>query len=166
MMNDPHHATWERLLVNLTEAQSSFQQYIALLAQEERTLHTMDRQGLAEVNNQKEQVLDAMCRLEQQVEQDIHLLSGSDVQESIWRWLKKTRHPRAQMAQGMLSDLLHLARTIQEQGKKNEALIHRIQHKIQEGIHFLYTGLGTGPVYQGRGTLNLPSLPGSVHLQG
>jgi hypothetical protein len=66
----------------------------------------------------------------------------------------------------MLIELLRLARTIQDQGKKNETLIRRIQHSVREAMHFIYTGLGTGPVYQESGTLNFPSVPSSVHLQG
>lgn len=150
----------------LTEAQSSFQQYFVLLSDEERTLRIMDRQGLADVNSQKELVLDAMCRLEQQVERELQQLAGSDVHESIGSWLKKVRDPQGQAAHAILAELFRLARRIQEQGKKNEALIRRVQHRVREAIHFMYTGLGTGPVYQGSGTLNFPSAPSSVHLQG
>jgi hypothetical protein len=150
----------------LTEAQSLFQRYVGLLAHEERTLRIMDRQGLTEVNNQKEQVLDAMCRLEQQIERELQQLAGSHIHESVRSWLKKAQDPRAQSAHGMLIELLCLARTIQDQGKKNETLIRRIQHSVREAMHFIYTGLGTGPVYQESGTLNFPSVPSSVHLQG
>lgn len=150
----------------LGEAQSSFQEYFFLLSHEERTLQTMDRQGLADINNQKEEVLDVMCRLEQQVERELQLLVGSEVREASWSWLKKSPDPRAQSAHGMLNELLRLAHMIQKQGKKNEGLIRRIQHKVGMAIHFMYTGLGTGPVYQGSGTLNFPSVPSSVHLQG
>ncbi len=165
-MNQPQHVMWDELLVILAEAQSSFQEYIALLAHEERTLRMMDRQGLTDVNDQKEQVLNRICRLEQQVEGKLQLLVGVTVTKSIWSWLKKASEPRAQSAHAKLAELLRLARMIQEQGKKNEALIHRIQHRVQEAIHFMYTGVGTGPVYQGSGTLNFPSVPSSVHLQG
>jgi len=150
----------------LAEAQFSFQEYFSLLSHEERTLRVMDRQGLTDVNSQKEQVLDAMFQLEQQVERELRQLGGSEGQESIWNWLKKARDPRAQSAHGMLIELLRLGRIIQEQGKKNEVLIRRIQHRVGEAIHFMYAGLGTGPVYQGSGTLNFPSVPSSVHLQG
>jgi hypothetical protein len=165
-MNHPQQATWERLLAMLGEAQSSFQEYFFLLSHEERTLRIMDRQGLADVNSQKEEVLDVMCRLEQQVEREIQQLAGPAVHEGTWSWLKKSPDPRAQSAHGMLNELLRLAHTIQKQGKKNEALIRRIQHRVGEAIHFMYTGLGRGPVYQGSGTLNFPSVPSSVHLQG
>ncbi|MDH4194186.1 MAG: flagellar protein FlgN [Nitrospirota bacterium] len=165
-MNHPQHATWERLLTLLAEAQSLFQEYVSLLSHEERTLRIMDRQGLTDVNSQKEQVLDAMCRLEQQVERELRQLGGPEVHESIRSWLQKARDPRAQSAHGLLTELLRLADTIQKQGKKNESLIRRIQHRVGEAIHFMYTGVGTGPVYQGSGTLNFPSVPSSVHLQG
>ena len=165
-MNYPQHATWERLLAMLAEAQSSFQEYFSLLSREERILRVMDRQGLTAVNSQKEHVLDAMCRLAQQVERELRHLGGVGVHESIWNWLTNVQDPRAQSAHDMLTELLRLASTIQEQGKKNEGLICRIQHRVREAIHFMYTGLGTAPVYQGSGTLNFPSLPSSVHLQG
>ena len=150
----------------LSEAQSSFQRFIVLLSDEERTLRNMDRQGLTDVNGQKEQVLDVMCRLEQQVESELQQLSGSEVPESMWSWLKNTGDPRAQSAHVMLIELQRLARSIQEQGKQNESLIHRTQQKVREAIHFMYTGWGTGLVYQGSGTVNVPSVPSSVHLQG
>ncbi len=165
-MNHPQNATWERLLAMLAEAQSSFQEYFSLLSHEERTLRIMDRQGLTDVNSQKEQALDAMCRLEQQVERELRQLGGPEGHESIGSWLQKARDPRAQSAHGMLTELLRLARTIQEQGKKNEVLIRRVQQRVREALHFMYTGWGTGPVYQGSGALNFPSVPSSVHLQG
>jgi hypothetical protein len=165
-LNHPPSATWERLLGLLTEAQSSFQCYVGLLAHEERTLRLMDRQGLTEVNNQKEHGLEAMCRLEQQVKDELQQLAGSHAQESVRSWLKKVQDPRAQLAHDMLIELLRLAHTIQDQGKKNETLIGRIQHSVCEAIQFIYAGLGTGPVYQESGTLNFPSVPSSVHLQG
>jgi hypothetical protein len=165
-MNLPQSATWERLLVMLTEAQSAFQRYVGLLAHEERTLRIMDRQGLTEVNNQKEQVLDTMCQLERQVESELQQLAGSYIHESVRSWLKKVQDPRAQSAHDRLIELLRLARTIQEQSKKNETLIRRIQHSVREAMQFIYIGLGTGPVYQESGTLNFPSVPSSVHLQG
>jgi flagellar biosynthesis/type III secretory pathway chaperone len=165
-MIDPQQPVWERLLTLLEEGQSSFQHFADLLIHEEHTLRIMDRQGLSEVNSQKEHALDAMCRLEQQVEQELQQLSGSRTSESVGSWLKQSRDPRAQSAYRRLTELRCLARTIQEQGKTNAALIHRIQHRVGEAIHFLYTGLGTGPVYQGSGALNFPSIPGLVHLQG
>jgi hypothetical protein len=165
-MNLPQSATWERLLGMLTEAQSSFQCYVGLLAHEERTLRIMDRQELAEVNNQKEQVLDAMCQLERQVESELQQLAGPYIHESVSSWLKKVQDPRARTAHDRLIELLRLACTIQEQGKKNETLIRRIQYSVREAMQFIYIGLGTGPVYQESGTLNFPSVPSSVHLQG
>jgi len=165
-MNHSHSATWERLLGMLTQAQSSFQCYIGLLAHEERNLRIMDRQGLTEVNDQKEQVLEEMCRLEQQVKGELQQLAGSHAHESVSSWLMKVQDPRAQLAHGMLIELLRLARTIQDQGKTNETLIGRIQRSVREAMNFIYTGLGSGPVYQESGTLNFPSVPSSVHLQG
>lgn len=150
----------------LAEAQSAFQQYGILLFQEAHSLRIMDQPNLIEVNSRKEQVLDTMRRLEQQVEGELHQLAGAVAQEAIWSWLNGVQDPRAQSAQGMLMELRRLARLIQEQGKKNEAVIRPIYHRVREAIHVIYTGLGTGPVYQGSGTLNFPSVPGSVHLQG
>ena len=42
-MNHPQQAMWERLLEMLAEAQSSFQEYFALLTHEEHTIRIMDR---------------------------------------------------------------------------------------------------------------------------
>ncbi len=165
-MIHPQPATWEPLLEMLAEAQSVFQRYGVLLFQEAHSLRIMDRPKLVEVSSQKEQVLEMMCQLEQQVEGELYRLAGSTAQESIWNWLKAVPDPRAQLAQRMLTDLLRLARLIQEQGKKNEALIFPVYHRVREAIQVMYTGLGTGPVYQGSGTLHFPSVPSSVHLQG
>lgn len=165
-MNHPQSTTWERLLKALAEAQAAFQQYGVLLFQEAHSLRIMDQPKLVEVNSQKEQVLDTMRRLERQVEDELQQLAGAVAQESIWTWLKAVPDPRAQSAQIMLIDLLRLARLIQEQGKKNEAAIRPIYHRVREAIQVMYTGLGTGPVYQGSGTLHFPLVPSSVHLQG
>jgi hypothetical protein len=144
----------------------SFQQYLRLLALEERTLRIMDRQGLTEVNSQKEQVLDAMCRLEPQIEREFQQLAGVEGQRSLWSWLSKSHDPRAKSAHGLLTELLGLAGLIQDQGKKNEALICRTQLRVREAIHFMSTKWSPGPLYQGSGSLNFPSVPSSVHLQG
>ncbi len=165
-MNHLQSATWERLLEMLAESQAVFHQFGVLLFQEAHSLRNMDQSKLVEVNSQKEQVLDTMRRLEQQVECELYQLAGAVPQESIWSWLKAVPDPRAQSAQSMLIELLRLARLIQEQGKKNDAVIRPIYHRVREAIHVIYTGLGTGPVYQGSGVLNFPSVPSSVHLQG
>lgn len=165
-MIHPQSATWERLLEMLAEAQSVFQRYGVLLFQEAHSLRIMDRPKLVEVNSQKEQALEAMCQLEQQVERELHRLAGSAAYESIWSWLKAVPDPQAKLAQEMLTDLLRLARLIQEQGKRNDALIRPIYHRVREAVQVMYTGLGTGPVYQGSGILHFPSVPSSVHLQG
>lgn len=165
-MKHPQSETWERLLKALAEAQAAFQQYGVLLFQEAHSLRIMDQPKLFEVNSHKEQVLDTMRRLEKQVEGELHQLAGAGAQETIWTWLNAVSDPRAKSAQSMLMDLLRLARLIQEQGKKNEAAIRPIYHRVREAIQLMYTGLGTGPVYQGSGTLHFPSVPSSVHLQG
>jgi flagellar biosynthesis/type III secretory pathway chaperone len=165
-MNQLQSATWERLLEILAEAQSVFQEYGVLLCQEAHSLRLMDQVKLVEVNSQKEQVLDTMRRLEQQVERDLHQLAGAGASESIWHWLNAVPDPRAQSAQRRLIELQRLARLIHEQGKKNEALIRPIYHRVHEAIHVMYTALGTGPVYQGSGALNFPSVSGSVYIQG
>lgn len=161
-----HSATWQRLLEMLAEAQSVFQRYGVLLFQEAHSLRAMDRPKLVEVNSQKESALETICQLEQQIERELHGLAGSAAHESIWSWLKAVPDPRAQLAQAMLTDLLRLAHLIQEQGKKNDALIRPIYHKVREAVQVMYTGLGTVPVYQGTGILHFPSVPSSVHLQG
>ena len=150
----------------LSETQSSFQRFIVLLSDEECTLRNMDRQGLIEVNSQKEQVLDAMCRLEQDIEREFQQLSKSEAPESMWYWLKNTDDPRALSVQVRLTELQCLARSIQEQGRKNESLTQRTQQKVREAMHFIFTGWATGPVYQGSGTVNFLPVPSSVHLQG
>jgi FlgN protein len=165
-MNHSQSTRWEPLLRVLAEAQAAYQQYGVLLFQEAHSLRIMNQRNLVEINSQKEQVLDTMGRLEQQVEHELHQLVGTVAQESILSWLKADPDPRAQLAQGMLIELRHLSRLIQEQGKKNEALIRPFYQRVREAIHVIYTGLGTGPVYQGSGTLNFPSVPSRVHLQG
>ncbi|MDT3779507.1 flagellar export chaperone FlgN [Nitrospira sp. MA-1] len=165
-MNHPQSAKWERLLKALAEAQAAFQQYGVLLFQEAHSLRIMDQPKLVEVNSQKEQVLNSMRRLEKQVEGALHQLVGDVAQETIWTWLKANPDPQAQTVQSMLIDLRRLARLIQEQGKKNESAIRPIYHRVCEAIQVMYTGLGTGPVYQGSGTLYFPSVPSSVYLQG
>jgi hypothetical protein len=166
-MNSSQHAKWEGLLTVLAEAHSLFQEFLGLLSHEERYLRMLNRHELSDVNSKKEHVLNAMLRIEQQIERGLHQLVGFNGRESIWSCLKQARDPRAQRASVMLTDLIRLASVIQEQGQTNTALICRIQHRVSEVISFIYAGLGgAGPVYRGSGILTYPSVPSSVHLQG
>ena len=165
MLNCPYK-TWDHLLTLLGEMQGVFQELLSLLPEEERLLLGMDRQGVADITEKKEQVLEAMCRYEQQVMAVMHELAGPENQESLGGWLKKSRQPQAPLANTIFHELFGLARKIQEQGKKNEALIRRTQHVVREAINLIYTGLGTGPVYQGSGALQFSSVPSSVNIQG
>ena len=165
MLNHPH-ATWEHLHVLLGEMQELFKHFLFLLSQEERFLLAMDRQGVSDMTEKKEQVLDEMCRYEQQVLDTMHRLAGSDDQGHLADWLRNLSHRQALSAKSKFQDLIGLARTIQEQGKKNESSIQRMQHIVREAIHLIYAGVGTGPVYQGSGALRAPSVLSSVQLQG
>ena len=165
MLNRPYE-TWDYLLTLLGEMQVVFQKFLSLLPEEERLLLGMDRQGVADITEKKEQVLETLCRYEQQVMAVMHELAGPKNQESLGGWLKKSRQPQAPLANTIFHELFGLARKIQEQGKKNEALIRRTQHVVREAINLIYTGLGTGPVYQGSGALQFSSVPSSVNIQG
>jgi len=165
MLNHPHE-TWDHLQVLLGEMQVLFQDFLSLLSQEERLLLVMDRQGVADITEKKEQVLDGMRRYEQQVMGVMHRLAGSDHQGHLGGWLRNLHHRHAVSANTMFQELMGLTRKIQEQGKKNEAIIQRTQHVVREAINLIYAGVGTGPVYQGSGTLRAPSVLSSVQLQG
>jgi len=165
LLNRPYE-TWGHLLKLLGEMQVVFQEFLSLLREEERLLLGMDRPGVANITEKKEQVLEAMCRYEQQVMAVMHQLGGPKNRELLGGWLKKSRQSQASSANTIFHELFGLTRKIQEQGKKNEALIRRTQHVVREAINLIYTGLGTGPVYQGSGTLQFSSLPSSVNLQG
>ena len=165
MLNRPYE-TWGHLLKLLGEMQVVFQEFLSLLREEEGLLLGMDRPGVANITEKKEQVLVAMCRYEQQVMAVMHQLAGPENRELLGGWLKKSRQSQASSANDIFHELFGLTRKIQEQGKKNEALIRRTQHVVREAINLIYTGLGTGPVYQGSGTLQFSSLPSSVNLHG
>ena len=165
MLNRPYE-TWDHLLGLLGEMQVVFQEFLSLLREEERLLLGMDRQRVADIMEKKEQVLETMCRYEQQVMAVMHQLAGAKNQESLGGWLKKSRQPQASSANTIFHELFGLTLKIQEQGKKNEALIRRTQHVVREAINLIYTGLGTGPVYQGSGALQFSSVPSSVNLHG
>ncbi|MDH5429083.1 MAG: flagellar protein FlgN [Nitrospirota bacterium] len=165
MLNHPH-ATWEHLHVLLGEMQELFKIFLSLLSQEECFLLAMDRQGVADMTEKKEQVLDEMCRYEQQALDTMHRLAGPDHQGHLADWLRNLSHRQAVSAKSKFQDLIGLTRMIQEQGKKNESSIQRMQHIVREAIHLIYAGVGTGPVYQGSGALRTPSVLSSVQLQG
>lgn len=158
--------TWDHLLGLLGEMRLAFHEFMVLLRDEKRILPGMDRKTIADVTEKKEQALDVMCRYQQQVVAVLHQLAGSEHQGRFGGWLQKSQQPQASSAQTILQEIGVLTRLIQAQGKKNEARIRRTQHVVQEAIHLIYTGLGTGPVYQGSGTLQYASVPGSVHLCG
>lgn len=160
------HETWDNLLVLLGEMRSAFHEFMVLLRDEERILVGMDRKGIAEIAEKKEQSLGEMSRYEQQVIAVLQQLSGSEGQERFAVWLQKALQPQAASAKKILQEIGGLIHTIQAQGKKNEARLRRMQHAVRGAINLIYTGLGTGPVYQGSGTLHYPSVPSSVHLCG
>ncbi len=160
------HETWDSLLDLIDTLQEIFQEFLALLCEEEQLLLKMDRQQIAGVTERKEQVLDAMCRYEQQVMSVLEDLAGPENLEAIGQWLKNVHEPQAVLVNERLHELMGVAHKIQAQGKKNEAIIRRTQHVVGEAINLIYTGLGNGPVYQGSGTLQAPSVLSSVHLHG
>ncbi len=165
MLNHSPEA-WDHFLVLLGKMQGVFHQFLSLLGEEERLLLGMDRQGVADITEKKEQVLEGMCRYEQQVMAMLERLAGQENRDQPGRWLKKSPQPQAKAARTIFHELSGLARKIQEQGKKNEAIVRRTQHVVREAINLIYTGLGTGPVYQGSGALQFSSVPSSVNLQG
>ena len=160
------HETWDHLLGLLEKMQEVFQEFLSLLAEEERLLVSLDRQGVAEITEKKEQVLEGMCRYEERVMAMLQRLAGPENQEQLGKWLQQAPHPHASVANTIFHELYGLAKNIQEQGKKNEAIVRRTQHVVREAINLIYTGLGTGPVYQGSGALQYSSVPSSVNLQG
>jgi len=157
--------SWDYLLVLLGEMGVVFQEFMDLLGVEKQKLLSMDRQGVANVTEKKEQVLDRMCRYEQQVTGLLHQLAGN-AQQPLGLWLKGTSEPQASSAHLLLQDLFELTAKIQEKGKENETLTRRTQHVVREAINLVHSSLGSGPVYQGTGTLHFPSVPNSVHLHG
>jgi hypothetical protein len=165
VLNQPH-PTWENLHVLLEDMQQLFKKFLSLLTQEERLLLAMDRQGVADMTENKEQVLDEMCRYERQVVETMHRLAGSAHHGHLADWLRNLSHRQAAIATSKFQDLIGLTRKIQEQGKKNEVCVQRMQHVVREAIHLIYAGVGTGPVYQGSGALRAPSVLSSVQLQG
>ena len=160
------HETWDHLLALLGEMRSAFHEFTSLLRDEKRILLGMDRKGIADVTEKKEYALEAMCRYQHQVVAVLQQLAGSEHQGKFGAWLQKSRHPQASSANTILQELGGLIRSIQAQGKHNEACIRRTQHVVQEAIHLMYAGLGTGPVYQGSGTLQYAPVPGSVSFRG
>ncbi len=159
-------ASWNHLLVALEDMHAAFEQFLAFLCDEERLLSAMDRQGVAELADKKEQALAVMCRYEKQVSLAIHQLAGPEHRGHIHDWLNQVRHPQAMKASTIFYELIGLTRKIQVQGRKNEILIRRMQCVVREAINIIYAGLGAGPVYQGSGTLQFSSVPSSVSLQG
>jgi len=158
--------TWDHLQVLLAEMQALFQNFLSLLNKEERLLLVMDRQGVADITEKKDQVLDGMQRYEQQVMGVMCQLAGSEHQGHLGGWLRNVPHRHAVSTNTIFHELNGLIQKIQEQGKKNESLIRRTQHVVRGAINLIYAGVGTGPVYQGSGTLRAPSVLSSVQLHG
>lgn len=165
-MLNHQYETWEHLQILLAEMQALFQDFLSLLKKEERLLLMMDRQGVADNTEKKEQVLDGMRRYEQQVMGVMLQLAGPEHQVHLGGWLRNVPHQHAVSANTIFHELIGLTRKIQEQGKKNESLIRRTQHVVRGAINLIYAGVGTGPVYQGSGTLRAPSVLSSVQLHG
>ena len=153
-------------MIHLTEMREVFQKFLLLLLEEECVLLRMDRQRVADITEKKEQVFEEMCRYEQQITATLQQLAGLENLECLEGWLIRSSHPQVVSAKKVFQELHGLALKIQEQGRKNGAVIRRTQHVVREAINLIYTGLGTGPVYQGSGALQFSSVPSSVNLHG
>jgi hypothetical protein len=160
------HETWDHLLVLLGKMQTAFQEFRVLLRDEERVLLGMDQQRVTEVTEKKEQALDVMCCYEQQVMTILQELTGVEGKEHLGAWLRKAHEPQAVLVSTIFHDMRDVIDGIGVQGKKNKALIQRMQHVVRNAIDIIYMGLGPGPVYQGSGTLQSPAVPCSVHFHG
>ncbi len=159
-------APWDHLLLLLGEMHAAFEQFLSFLCDEERLLSAMDRQGVDDMADKKEQSLAEMCRYEEQVSVVMRQLAGPEHRGQVDAWLKQLRHPQAMKASTIFHALIGLTQKIQAQGRKNEILIRRMQCVVREAINLIYTGLGTGPVYQGSGALQFSTAPSSVSLHG
>ncbi len=157
---------WDHLLVLLKETHAAFEQFLSFLCDEERLLVAMDRQGVGDMAEKKEQALAEMSRYEQQVSSVIHQLAGPEHRRQVDAWLKQLHHPQAMKARTIFHELIRFTQKIQAQGRKNEILIRRMQCVVREAINLIYTGLGTGPVYQGSGALQYSTAPSSMSLRG
>ncbi len=165
-MSDRALAPWDHLLVLLGEMHAAFEQFLSFLCDEERLLVAMDRQGVGDIAEKKEQALAEMSRYEQQVSMVIQQLAGPEHRGQVDAWLKQSRHSHAMKARTIFHELIGFTQKIQAQGRKNEILIRRMQCVVREAINLIYTGLGTGPVYQGSGALQYSTAPSSMSLHG
>ncbi len=165
-MSNRAEAPWDHLLILLGEMHAAFEQFLSFLCDEERLLVAMDRQGVGDMAEKKEQALVEMSRYEQQVSIVIQQLAGPEHQGKVDTWLKQSHHPQAMKASTIFHELIGFTQKIQSQGRKNEILIRRMQCVVREAINLIYTGLGTGPVYQGSGALQFSTAPSSMSLHG
>ena len=159
-------APWDHLLVLLGEMHTAFAQFLSFLSDEERVLVAMDRQGVGDMAEKKEQALAEMSRYEQQVSMVIQQLAGPEQRGQVDAWLKQLHHPHALKARAIFLELIGFTQKIQAQGRKNEILIRRMQCVVREAISLIYTGLGTGPVYRDSGALQFSTAPSSMSLHG
>ncbi len=157
---------WDDLCRIFQKTQRVCEEYLSLLEGEEKLVQQMDRTGLSEILGRKEQVLDSLCRYEREVENVLQALVNEQGYSSWADWLEREPSGQADVVQDWLGKLRHLARQIHNQGKTNEIRIRRSQHVVREAVNLIYAGVGSGPVYQGSGTLRTPSVLSSVQLQG
>jgi len=157
---------WDDLLGLFQNTHREFEEYLSLLEAEEKLVQRMDRPGLVEITDRKEQVLDSLCRYEQEVKVALQAFVKGEGHTSLSAWLDQAPPRQGEVVQEWLSKLRHAAGQIHDQGKTNEVRIRRTQHVVREAVNLIYAGVGTGPVYQGSGTLRAPSVLSSVQLQG
>lgn len=157
---------WSNLVEILNETQQCLRSFSFLLMEEEGALRGMERGALGEIASKKEQVLESLSRYDQQVQSGLEQLSSPLGGDRLFEWLNRAAQPEAAIIYARLGDLRSLAQQVRDQGKKNEALIYRMQAVVGQAIHLIYSGLGKGPVYQSSGGLRFPEAPGSVHIHG
>jgi len=164
-----HIETWEDLLSLLRSERTTYQQLSTLLIRELDALRNFSDQTLLELAEKKTFVLEELRVLDQRRVFLFARLLGPIRTPNPSEWLRMLPHgpsPWGAQATQEFQNVISLARTVGQQGRQNAELAHRGVSMVREALRLIYSGGEVDPVYQGSGTLRLPTLTSSLSIRG
>lgn len=162
----PHSIPWDTLQQLFRQLQNSLEEFSKLLVEEEVVMTKLDREKMMALVDQKANVLEAFQCSEQQMVAVLRpwVPTGSSI--DCWNMIKQDPQFSRVLQLPVFKAIQRETARIREQGQKNAALVRRGQYVVREAMSLVYAGLGSGPVYQGTGTLRVQPVPCSVNLHG
>ena len=161
-----HMRLWEQLGSALQNERDAYRQLFALLSEELPAIKKMNPHSLADLNQQKESILQLIAQCEQERSALLRKMADPSFQGNLLGWLWNSTSPQAALVKPVLRELVFIGKQVKTIGENNSGLTVRALHVVREAIGMIHSGLGSQPVYGESGQLRFPSMATSLNLQG